>query len=114
MSERECPEMANTYDEVLRGCYELYKADWKKTHVTPEEEAAERKAYEEEVGFDPDTLACYPTFDAWVEEHGYGGNLYAGLAECERTEFVDKDYMEHLFDGMEGCRYTAWLDVVQC
>jgi len=104
--------MANTYDEVLRGCYELYKEDWKRTHVTPSEEEAERRRYEEELAYDPEMAETYPTFGDWVEEHGYGGSLYAGLAEFEECEFVDKDYMEGLFEGLEGCRYTAWLDAI--
>lgn len=106
--------MANAYDEILKACYEIYKVDWKRTHVTPEEEAAEREEYEDALAEakefdDADFADLYPTFDAWVDEHGYGGSLWVCRAEFEECEFRDPAYMESLLT--DNKMWTAWLDV---
>lgn len=108
--------MANTYDEILKACYENYKEDWKRTHVTPEEEAAERRAYEEAVADaieheDADFADIYPNFDAWVEDNGYGGSLWACLGEFEDIEFRDPGYMASIL--VDNKMWTAWLDVAE-
>lgn len=105
--------MANTYDEVLKACYELYKTDWEDTHLAEGDREAERRAYEEEMAFaeaegDDAFAEVYPTFDAWVEENGYGGSLWACLGEFEESEFRNPDYMASI---LKGGMWTAWLDV---
>lgn len=105
--------MANTYDEVLHACYQLYCDDWTKTHLTAEDTKAEMEEWEQATASDDDAAEEYPTFESWLNDNGYGGELYASVGEFSESEFVDADYMEGLLSGQDGTLYTAWKEIFQ-
>lgn len=76
--------------------YELYKLDWKKNHmITAEIEQDMLKDYYEGLAeFD----GSY-TFDNYIEEFGYYGEIYACYDEFMDSEYIDTEYMDFLFDN---------------
>lgn len=73
--------------------YELYKVDWKKAHgITSEREMKEIKNYYIDL---IDSGAEY-TFNDYIEEFGYDGELYACYEEFLDCEYEDTEYMKAL------------------
>ena len=84
--------------------YALYQLDWKKSHnITPEDEEKVIKEYLEEYEPKDFTNAEPPaqTFDEFLEERGYGGELYVCFDEFLDSEYQDREYIEYLFSGMD-------------
>ncbi|MBQ3543487.1 MAG: hypothetical protein IJA34_00620 [Lachnospiraceae bacterium] len=74
---------------IRKLCYELYKLDWKNSHITVEKEAKSIKDY-----FDGliDSDAEY-TYNDYLEEFGYNEELYACYDEFLDNEYQDEEYI---------------------
>lgn len=81
--------------DISKLCYELYKVDWKRVHITPDIEMDCIKDYYNGLvdGDDVYTLEDY-TFD-----FGYNGMVYACYDEFCEAEYLDKDYICGLLDN---------------
>lgn len=80
---------------IRKLCYELYKIDWKYTHmITAQREIDEIKNYYADL-VDDDTEY---TYNDYLEEFGYNGELYVCYEEFLDNEYLDEDYMCKLLD----------------
>lgn len=81
---------------ICRLCYELYKVDWKHSHmITAEREMDSIKSYYEDL-VDDDTEY---TYNDYLEEFGYDGELYVCYEEFLDVEYMDEDYICSLLDN---------------
>ena len=81
---------------IRKLCYELYKIDWKHSHmITKEREMDSIKDYYEGL-IDNDSEY---TYEDYIEEFGYGGELYVCYEEFCDAEYYDVDYMRTLLDN---------------
>ena len=80
---------------IRKLCYELYKIDWKHSHITKEREMDSIKDYYEGL-IDNDSEY---TYEDYIEEFGYGGELYVCFEEFCDAEYYDVDYMCTLLDN---------------
>lgn len=75
--------------------YELYKEHWKKEHgITREKEMANIRDYYE-VAYDG------YSYEDYVFEYGYSGELYTCFDEFLDNEYQDEEYMCGLLDNKE-------------
>ena len=81
--------------DIRKLCYELYKIDWKHSHITKEREMDSIKDYYEGL---VDNDSEY-TYEDYIEEFGYNGELYVCFEEFCDTEYYDVDYMHTLLDN---------------
>ena len=90
-------ERAKGEDSMIRKlCYELYKVDWKHSHmITKDREMDSIKNYYEGL-VDDDTDY---TYNDYLEEFGYDGELYICYEEFLETEYQDEDYICSLLDN---------------
>ena len=84
--------MDNKIELAIKCVYEMYKVDWMR-RITPEQIINEAKCW-----FDSwiDCLEEAQTFSEWVEENGFGGELYVCFDEFCECELNDKDYIRNL------------------
>lgn len=82
---------------IRKMCYELYKVDWKHSHmITREIEMDTIKDYFKGL-VDDDTAY---TYNDYLEEFGYsGGEIYASYEEFLDAEYQDDKYMCSLLDN---------------
>lgn len=84
---------------ISRLCYELYKLDWKRSHmITTEIEMDFLKDYYEGLADHEDTEY---TYEDYLEEFGYNGELYVCFEEFLETEYLEDDYMTRLLNNVE-------------
>lgn len=77
-------------------CYELYKVDWKHSHmITKEREMDSLKNYYEDL-VDNDTDYTYRDY---IEEFGYDGELYVCYEEFLDSGYLIEDYIKELLDN---------------
>ena len=82
--------------DIRKLCYELYKIDWKHSHmITKEREMDSIKDYYEGL-IDNDSEY---TYEDYIEEFGYDGELYVCDEEFCDAEYYDVDYMRTLLDN---------------
>lgn len=82
--------------DIRKLCYELYKIDWKHSHmITKEREMDSIKDYYEGL-IDNDNEY---TYEDYIEEFGYDGELYACFEEFCGAEYYEVDYMCTLLDN---------------
>lgn len=82
--------------DIRKLCYELYKIDWKHSHmITKEREMDSIKDYYEGL-IDNDSEY---TYEDYIEEFGYDGELYVCYEEFCDAEYYDVDYMRTLLDN---------------
>ena len=82
--------------DIRKLCYELYKIDWKHSHmITKEREMDSIKDYYEGL-IDNDSEY---TYEDYIEEFGYDGELYVCFEEFCDAEYYDVDYMCTLLDN---------------
>lgn len=76
-------------------CYELYKIDWKRSHLITSEREMDsvREYYEGLINNDTDD-----TYNEYLEERGYSGELYACYEEFLDAEYRDEEYICRLLD----------------
>lgn len=83
---------------ISRLCYELYKVDWKRSHmITEKREMDSIKDYYKGL-VDNDTEYIY---NDYLEEFGYDGELYVCYEEFLDMEYHDKEYMCSLLGDEE-------------
>ena len=71
-------------------CYELYKIAWKRSHgVTPTKEMETVKTYFKDLA--NNEVDC--TYNEYIEEFGYNGELYVCYDEFCDNEYLDDEYM---------------------
>lgn len=76
--------------DIRKLCYELYKIDWKHSHmITKEREMDSIKDYYEGLINNDNEY----TYENYIEEFGYGGELYVCYEEFCDAEYYDVDYM---------------------
>ena len=81
---------------IRRLCYELYKVDWKKSHmITNEREMDSIRDYYANL---VDNDMVY-TYNDYLEEFGYDGELYVCYEEFCDDEYYDKEYICSLLDN---------------
>ena len=83
--------------DIRKLCYELYKVDWKHSHITKEREMDSIKDYYE--GLIDNDIEY--TYEDYIEEFGYDGELYVCYEEFCDAEYYDVDYMRTLLDNDE-------------
>lgn len=84
--------------QLRKMCYELYKIDWKHSHmITPEIEMDTIKDYYEGL-IDNDTDY---TYNDYIEEFGYDGMLYVCYEEFCETEYRIRPYICGLLDNQD-------------
>ena len=82
--------------DIRKLCYELYKIDWKHSHmITKERQMDSIKDYYEGL-IDNDSEY---TYEDYIEEFGYDGELYVCFEEFCNAEYYDVDYMRTLLDN---------------
>ena len=81
--------------DIRKLCYELYKIDWKHSHITKEREMDSIKDYYEGL---VDNGSEY-TYEDYIEEFGYNGELYVCFEEFCDAEYYNVDYMRTLLDN---------------
>lgn len=83
---------------ISKLCYELYKVDWKHSHmITKEVEMDSIKNYYEGL-VDEDVEYTYSDY---LEEFGYDGELYVCYEEFLENEYLEEDYICGLLDNAE-------------
>ena len=76
--------------------YALYKLDWLNTHnITKQREVDTLYSYYQYIEDNDLSMVNY-TFDDYLTENGYGGELYCCFDEFCKNEFMDVDYMHSL------------------
>ncbi len=81
-------------------CYELYKVDWKHRHmITADREMDSIKDYYEGLADMDDMDDAEYTYNDYLEEFGYDGELYVCYEEFLENEYRDGDYMCSLLDN---------------
>ena len=73
--------------------YELYKMDWMR-RISCDSQMDTRKDYYQETT--EEDREVY-TFEDYVLEYGYSGQLYVGFNEFLRAEYLDEFYMKSIF-----------------
>lgn len=87
--------------DLKKIAYELYKINWTTTHISVERQLAEYRLYQLTLleDYDEDSLdwnSYIPTFDDWLFEQGYDGEIYVCFNEFLDYEYQDAEYMEFL------------------
>ena len=73
--------------------YELYKMDWMRRIPCGVQMDTLKDYYQETTEEDREEY----TFEDYILEHGYQGQLYACYEEFLRAEYLDESYMRSLF-----------------
>lgn len=84
--------------DIRELCYELYKIDWM-NHISHNRQMDALKNYYEDlhISYDGDY-----TFDDYLFDNGYDGELYVCFDEFLQNEYLDEDYIkEYLLDNDE-------------
>ena len=83
---------------ISRLCYELYKVGWKQYHINAE---IEKKSIKDYYAFliEEDLNGNLYTYDDYLEEFGYDGELYVCYEEFCETEYLEEDYICGLLDN---------------
>lgn len=92
-------------NDIRTLCYNLYIMDWKKDHnITIDDEVAAMKSYLKEYPPECFTEANPPelTFDEYLMERGFNGEIYACYEEFLDNEYCDEEYIESLLTGISG------------
>ena len=73
--------------------YELYKMDWMRRISCGIQMDTLKDYYQETTEEDREVY----TFEDYVLEYGYSGQLYVGFNEFLRAEYLDEFYMKSIF-----------------
>ena len=73
--------------------YELYKMDWMRRISCGIQMEVLKEYYQETTEEDREVY----TFEDYVLEYGYSGQLYVGFNEFLRAEYLDEFYMKSIF-----------------
>ena len=90
---------------ISKLCYELYKIDWKCSHmITKDMEMDNLKNYYDCL-IDDDSEY---TYDDFLEEFGYDGELCVRYDEFLDNEYLEEDYIKELLDNEK--LYNKYLE----
>ena len=90
----------NGLEHISRLCYELYKVDWKHSHmITPDREMDSIKDYYEMLLNEHDSDEFFYTYENYLEDVGYSGELYVCYEEFCEAEYLDRDYIHSLLNN---------------
>ena len=92
---------------ISKLCYELYKIDWKYSHITKYTEMYNIKNYYECLITDDIDSKEY-TYNDYLEEVGYDGELYVCYDEFLDNEYLEEDYIKELLDNEK--LYNKYLE----
>lgn len=87
--------------------YELYKIDWKRTHITPGIEMDTLKYFAtQSVLYDKASSLIsfgegYASYNKYLEDAGFFGEIYACFDEFVDSEYEDKEYIKSLLQDPE-------------
>lgn len=82
--------------DIRKEAYELYKIDWEHDHGISGERKLE--AYRNYITIEKEAPGCYGSFESYLDDVGYGGELYACYDEFIDTEYLDEEYMRSLLE----------------
>ena len=82
--------------EIKKLVYELYKGDWKINHGIFRQQ--EVNALKEYYRYCQEAEQVF-TFEEWLEEFGYCGELFVCKEEFLTNEYLDKSYVKRLLDS---------------
>jgi hypothetical protein len=84
--------------EITKLCYELYKLDWEQTHeiTTQHKKASMIDYYKGLANGDYDEEY---TYDEYINDCGYNGELYVCYDEFLDSEYLDEEYILALLNG---------------
>ena len=81
---------------IRKLAYELYKIDWERNHmITAERKMDAVKNYFEVI----DELEAGYTFEDYLADYGYDGELYVCYDEFLDNEYMEDDYICGLLDN---------------
>lgn len=84
----------NEEPDISHICYELYKLDWKSSHgITAEIEKLSLSEYYSNLDLNDDI-----SYEDYLDEFGYDGELYACFEEFCENEYLDDEYMHKLLN----------------
>lgn len=93
MTNNTCPSF-----DIKKFCYELYKLDWKIEHnITLGMVSDEIKKYQTLI-LAGEFCSDY-TFDEYLEEYGFAGEIYVCFDEFLDNEYLEEDYIRKLLDN---------------
>ena len=81
-------------------CYELYKVDWKQFHIGVEREKQSIKDYYKFL-IEEDLDDILYTYDDYIEEFGYNGEMYVCYEEFLEMEYLDEYYIRSLLNNVQ-------------
>lgn len=82
--------------QIAHLCYELYKLDWESDHkITPKRKRDALFDYYKGLVDDDETY----TYEDYLDEFGYDGEIYACYDEFLDNEYLDDEYMHILLKG---------------
>lgn len=94
--------MKDTKINIRDICYRLYKWDWCRNHsITTQRKAYHIRDYREFLRKNKLTMESY-SYDKYLKEFGYGGELYVSYEEFMKNEYLDKNYICGLLKGCEN------------
>lgn len=94
--------MKDTKINIRDICYRLYKSDWYHSHgITTQRKVYSIRDYRKFLRENNLTMESY-SYDKYLKEFGYGGELYVSYEEFMKNEYLDKNYICSLLKGCEN------------
>ena len=81
---------------ISKLCYELYKVDWKHSHMITKDREMDSIKNHYEAFINNETEY---TYNDYLEEFGYDGELYVCYEEFLNAEYLMEDYIKELLDN---------------
>lgn len=81
---------------ISKLCYELYKIDWKHSHMITKDREMDSIKNHYEVFINNETEY---TYNDYLEKFGYDGELYVCYEEFLNAEYLMEDYIKELLDN---------------
>lgn len=91
-------------------CYELYKIDWVRTHISTIRELNSLKKYYMNNN-DLDYKNFMNSYNNELNTVGYDDEMYVSFDEFIDNEFNDKEYIKSLLNDND--LYNQYLDVIK-
>jgi hypothetical protein len=80
--------------------YELYKQDWLRTHISIERQRASLCDYYKDSEQVREQLGLRPvSYEEYIEEFGFDGEIYATYEEFLHAEYMDHHYIVTMLEG---------------
>lgn len=81
--------------------YELYKQEWIEEHTTKQVRMDTLRLYEKYQKDNIETSYAYESWDEFIQDEGYAGELYADYEVFVENEYMNKTYMHELLKDKE-------------